>query len=329
MLHSDGRDGEARRRRCGIAVMLAGAAALAVWAAHDRASEPAVARAEPSIQSFIARHLKAAPECVFSDARSIPANSPEVTAQGFPTGSESQSRLILARAVKAEIAIRHASVRRYTSMLHGRARNRSRRVVGPRDDGIGAQAARALRANIEPLLEGEDVIAGREAWTVRLKPPKGYGWKQIWVEKGTGLVLAWREWTGDDRLKRTMKTESVSFGRQTAARAAAGTNLLASSMITGKSPRIAAGLRRARLIPRGFELVSVEVDKYAGDVHYVYSDGLLALSLFVLGGQRTVEDGLREWDQGLAFARRRPWGQVIVVGDVPAWEAEKIADSVR
>lgn len=60
-----------------------------------------------------------------------------------------------------------------------------------------------MREGCIPTLEGSDVISGRHAWAVRLKiaPPrhpnerhKRYPWLEVWVDKKTGVVLAWKEW---------------------------------------------------------------------------------------------------------------------------------------
>jgi len=54
------------------------------------------------------------------------------------------------------------------------------------------------KAQIErckPILEGSDRVAGHDSWAIRLKPPvRKYPWVEVWVDKHTGEVVAWKEW---------------------------------------------------------------------------------------------------------------------------------------
>lgn len=53
-----------------------------------------------------------------------------------------------------------------------------------------------LRHGYTPILEGSDVISGSDCWAVRLKipPPKRYPWIEVWIDKRTNRILAWKEW---------------------------------------------------------------------------------------------------------------------------------------
>jgi hypothetical protein len=59
------------------------------------------------------------------------------------------------------------------------------------------------------LLEGTDVVAGRDCLTVRLKPPeKHMPWRQVWLDRETLRLVASRDWNGDDRVVGTSIVES-------------------------------------------------------------------------------------------------------------------------
>lgn len=59
-----------------------------------------------------------------------------------------------------------------------------------------AEMRRRLRLGCIPILEGSDQIAGAEVWAVRLKipPPKKYPWIEMWIDKRTNRIHAWKEW---------------------------------------------------------------------------------------------------------------------------------------
>lgn len=58
------------------------------------------------------------------------------------------------------------------------------------------QAARALREGCTPVLEGSATVAGKECWAIRLKLPEGkrYPWLEMWIDKNTRVILAWKHW---------------------------------------------------------------------------------------------------------------------------------------
>ncbi|OFX14828.1 MAG: hypothetical protein A2Z18_01955 [Armatimonadetes bacterium RBG_16_58_9] len=234
-----------------------------------------------------------------------------------------------------------------------------------------------LKANYTPLVEGEDTIAGRQVWTMRLKPKrKNFAWKQLWIDKQTYVVLASKDWSFQNEMIRTMVTTHVSYCdrplakrrvpkpdglRQQLRNCEYRPRCFGSSEIThcpSISQHVAAeaaeryysqrvssyGLRagrrvppgtiQPRYIPTGFVLDRVEVDKDCGSAQLVYSDGLYAISVFV-GGiagksvERLCPGTVYDWGQGLMVATRVRDEDVLVMGDLPAEEIEKIAGSVR
>jgi|GEM_PF-1943370 len=76
--------------------------------------------------------------------------------------------------------------RMIAEVLHANVQSRSAPVDRIRRD---------LREGCVPILEGSDVIAGKESWPIRLKPPhRRYPWLEVWVDKKTSTILAWKEW---------------------------------------------------------------------------------------------------------------------------------------
>lgn len=57
------------------------------------------------------------------------------------------------------------------------------------------QIRRELDEGCTPILEGSDTLSGRDAWPIRLKPPdRRYPWLEVWVDKKSSKILAWKEW---------------------------------------------------------------------------------------------------------------------------------------
>jgi outer membrane lipoprotein-sorting protein len=67
-------------------------------------------------------------------------------------------------------------------------------------------------SNYQPRLEGEETIAGRTAYRIRLAPRhSGDAWKRLWVDRETFLQLGSEDYDGSDRLLRTTRFKEVSF----------------------------------------------------------------------------------------------------------------------
>jgi outer membrane lipoprotein-sorting protein len=66
--------------------------------------------------------------------------------------------------------------------------------------------------NYEPQLEGEETVAGRTAYRIRLAPRHaGDAWRRWWIDKETYLRLRTEDFDGKDRLIRRSRFEEVSF----------------------------------------------------------------------------------------------------------------------
>jgi hypothetical protein len=177
--------------------------------------------------------------------------------------------------------------------------------------------------NYTPLVEGEERMAGRDAWLLRLKPRvKHRPWRQVWIDKKLLSILAVRDWSHENRIRRLVKLD-----RAPAAYAGAVCQLPPSS-----------DLRNAKLpgyIPSGFEVADVGAWSNApSDKYVVYSDGLFNISLFYRFSSRQgreQEERLNVFDCGKALAVAVPLatGSVTVVADLPKEELLRIARSIR
>jgi hypothetical protein len=73
------------------------------------------------------------------------------------------------------------------------------RVDQPNVPAIAGEIRKAQRERCTPILEGSDKIAGRDTWAIRLRPrDRKYPWIEVWVDKRTSEVLAWKEWGRKD-----------------------------------------------------------------------------------------------------------------------------------
>jgi outer membrane lipoprotein-sorting protein len=84
-------------------------------------------------------------------------------------------------------------------------RNQHRRAVD------GTEEALVLR-NFQPRLEGEERIAGRLAYRIRLVPRhRGDAWKRLWIDRQSFLRLGTEVYDGNDRLVRATRFQEVDI----------------------------------------------------------------------------------------------------------------------
>lgn len=59
---------------------------------------------------------------------------------------------------------------------------------------------RRLADGCKPILEGSDTMDGAEVWALRLKvrPPSKYPWLELWIDKKSSSIVAWKEWGRQD-----------------------------------------------------------------------------------------------------------------------------------
>jgi negative regulator of sigma E activity len=185
---------------------------------------------------------------------------------------------------------------------------------------------------------GEDTIAGRKAWVLALRPRiKKRPFRQLWVDKKSFAILAVRDWSSANRLKRQTTTgpgvlertrdpisrqpaKPAAFDLQRAVRAA--------ERKLGWKPAL------PRCVPEGFEPVDIRLLSRGGWVQIAYSDGLYALSVFQRFSSRPGREHKRtiavyDWGVGLLLSTNRADREVVVVADLAGNELESIGQSIR
>ncbi len=193
-----------------------------------------------------------------------------------------------------------------------------------------------IEKNYSPCIEGEDSIAHREAWVLRLKPrEKHRPWKQIWVDRKTSAVLASRDWSHRNTVKASMKTFFITFrSALLPCRQHPAPSVNQAAALAGASHALGKTVELPRYIPSGYELADLSVDGRSKRSQIVYTDGLDLISVFVQfsdrkGREHGTMGHVRDWGQGLELMRTAGNHSVVVMADLPASELKRIAASVQ
>ncbi len=167
---------------------------------------------------------------------------------------------------------------------------------------------------------GEDRVAGYAAAVVEARPTDSdrYGYR-FWIERESGMllrsVLAAQDGSAIEQLMFTTLELSPEPEPDPAALATA---------VAPTEPLEGPRFREA--LPQGFRLVAVP-PVASGRHHYVYSDGIANVSLYVeplASGLAPITGGLRRGAINL-YGHVADDRQVVVVGDVPVHTAQRIA----
>lgn len=245
--------------------------------------------------------------------------------------------VLLDNTIKAERSVSYTADQIYEAVYLGEPHRQRVNAVHPHNGRVSVSDKDygLIRSNYVPLVEGEDKVAGREAWTLRLMPNrdkypwrKHAPWKQLWVDKKTNVVLASREWTSANTIKRSMRTESIAYTNQlpdipvvmaSASRKHAAHN---DSKMESIKPRY---------IPGGFCLVNARCVGRSG-CRFTYSDGLYCIN--IIGEinpsiRSKSETSIRDCGQCLIYSRDLTGHSVIVTADLPSGEFEKLINSIN
>ncbi len=182
-----------------------------------------------------------------------------------------------------------------------------------------------VQSNYTPLVEGVDVIAGREVWTLRLKPHDKYRpWKQIWIDKQTYAVLAQRNWSSYNRLKSATKTKA---------------SFLPTERMRPRSVNVLPQSAAVRLLPKslymasGYRLAGAVVINNHNATQLTYTDGLHAINIFICKSRSQTPSRrlgfIEDFGQGLMITVKCSSGYATVLADLPVEEIEKIASSLQ
>ena len=176
-----------------------------------------------------------------------------------------------------------------------------------------------VKANYRLLLSGEDQIAGRDVYTLSLMPKqRNFPWKQLWVDKKTFYVVASRDWSSQNKIKRssrTLKTLNSPKGDSFYGCSVPGHVTLKTSP------------KSSLYVPKGFVLLGIEAN--ADDMHYDFSDGLNSITVFITFNSKPHKTEVSDSGQALVYTKYSGGKKVIVVADLPVEELSKIANSIH
>ena len=242
-----------------------------------------------------------------------------------PNKERIDPRILLDKTLASEYRVKYRAKVKHTAIFNGKTTSftsASTNMLDANSRETAAKLSYLIKRNYEPLVEGEDVIAERKAWTLRLKPKeKNHPWKQLWVDKKNYHVLASRDWSGRNNLKRSMKTLSITYQ---------------GALPDIQNPRYTISFKdnHPRYIPKGYILWSAGL--FNGNTYLSYTDGLNTIGILI-GSHLIVNDakwkqlvnkGLQDSGQVLVLCKNSRSKQVIISADLPAKELEKIANSL-
>ncbi|MBI4425352.1 MAG: outer membrane lipoprotein-sorting protein [Elusimicrobia bacterium] len=215
-----------------------------------------------------------------------------------------------------------------------------------------------LTENYATVLAGEEKVAGRPCWVVELRTRAGgRAARTLWVDKRHSLVLQSKTYQSDGAVASTMRFVKAEFPERLDPRrfrffpphgASVHETVLTPDYLELEDARVASGLepRQPAWLPAGFVFESLNVVPYAGAtlLHYRYSDGIEALSLFqcprtaALGSGELPKERVR-LAAGRGLLSVGPDGKLlewsgfgqrfVLVGDLPLEALRRVADSVQ
>lgn len=193
-----------------------------------------------------------------------------------------------------------------------------------------------IKRNFTPLVAGEDRIAGRSVWTLRLKPnEKKRPWRQLWVDKKNQQILALRDWSSRDVLNGSMqfpRGKRTMLDRKEAKCTSASSNCSIADALQRASNIIGCEVKEPGYVPSRLELVQVSVDRSSKDVQLTYSDGLYSVSVFYVFGPADFgarDNQIYDCDQGLVTVVRASGKKVVIVADLPEDQIRKMSASIN
>ncbi len=151
-----------------------------------------------------------------------------------------------------------------------------------------------LSENYVPRLTGSETIAGFPCWKIEIVALKGgRPLRQLWVEKRHGIILQSKAYQPDGSLASTMRflradipaaLDESLFRFQPPLGSRVVTSRLKPGYLELEDARVASGIapRHPSWLPAGYVFESLNVLPYQGAtlLHYRYSDGIDAVSLF-------------------------------------------------
>jgi len=205
------------------------------------------------------------------------------------------------------------------------------------------EMALLLRRNVDIRWIGTDVIAGRKAYVVEVKPlRRPFPWKKLWIDAAKGVRLKIEEFGPRGGYAATFFTEIdyhpafrsdefVPPAKALGPRLPASPPGLRPARLSLEEARALARQKGHRLLepsylPRGYEFRAAFNRNFRGrDVIVLrYTDGFTPISLF-----ETPSQGPRPGLPPNCLSWDRNGVNCILIGNLPEVELKKIADSVR
>ena len=229
--------------------------------------------------------------------------------------------------------------------------NQSVTLIFPDDQAVMVEKSRPRKLGAqlpEPIeriaafyaftVDGQDRVAGRDAWVVNITPRDLYRYGyQLWIDKEHNLLLK-----SELRNKTGMPVEQIMF-TQLEVRESIPDELLKPAMSgqgytwyhqasAEERADSGAGVWRVTWMPEGFAMSNHEKQSLvaSGDPvdHLVFTDGLASVSVFIEKLHDVPQIGPAQMGGVNAFARFTDGFQVTAVGEVPQSTVQRMANSV-
>lgn len=185
---------------------------------------------------------------------------------------------------------------------------------------LNSQYAPIVKKNYELVLGGEYKIAGRGVWVLALLPKqRHFPWKEIWVDKKTYVVLASKDWSSQNNVKRSMKTLKIKYLPDNEIPQSANANTSTASQMPAHS-----------YIPKGFICVSSKSDFKSS--RNVYSNGITTISICSKTApiqNATCKPSISDCGQALIYSKYTNGKDITIIADLPEEELSKIAASIN
>lgn len=190
-----------------------------------------------------------------------------------------------------------------------------------------AQLSRAAELYRLSVL-GADRMAGLEARVLEARPTDAtrYGYK-LWVEPNSGMVLGSTLQGPDGGQVEQMMFTSIALTRSTPLEVAGIPPGAPTSAVAAVTP----SPWHMGWLPPGFRLIGAPSAASAARSHLLFSDGMAYVSVYIepLANAARPMDGLTRRGAMNLYARPIQGSQIVVIGDVPASTAERIARGVE
>ncbi len=203
-----------------------------------------------------------------------------------------------------------------------------------------SSAAPSLRAAPEAYYElrvaGDDRVAGLDAEIVEARPRDRMRFgMRVWIAQSTGMLLGSSRLRFDGRPLEQMMFSHIRVGpahlaaespvaapMAPGARAANDSSVVAPTTLRGPSVRM----------PPGFELIGAGPGPRSESRHFLYSDGIANVSLYLDPAESDIAPPIGDVMRRGAihvFERRGARTSAVVLGDVPAATIKAIAASLQ